>query len=41
MANRFPVVPKEQRFADDLGYITRIPKKKPVKKLIPNLLGKT
>ncbi len=33
----FPIVPEKDKFADDLGYITKIPKKKPIK----NLLGKT
>lgn len=44
MTNRFPPVPKEDRFADDIGYFTKIPKKKPPKKPAPrlqNLLGKT
>ncbi len=44
MANRFPPTPPKDNFADDIGYFTKIPKKKPIKRTEPklqNLLGKT
>ncbi len=43
MAKKFPPTPEKDRFADDLGYWTKVPEKKPIKsKVKPKyLLGNT